>query len=280
MKTKVRKRLIIVGIIILVIISFLVISICNNKTNMTEIRQIKIGDTISLTENDKRILKNETINNVCNYLKAPSTAQFEENFKYNCEEENIIEVKGYVDSQNSFGAMIRGRFICQYFAIDSVIDTLVYLKFNDTEVFNIKETYMKEYEKQKKLEDIQSNGNDLNQEKLDYILNEFNNDEINDVARITKAIFDKSESIIEVQISAESPVFDSVSENYWIDFNICSIMEYIEEFNIRGTVKIKLMDKEKSIEVSFDNEFLKNKWKGNQQINLVKKIFGENYKEL
>lgn len=280
-KKKNNKIKWIVGGIILIII-LLIIYIFSNaskEVNSESVRQIQLGDMIILNEEDKQLLREKTEDYIKENLKSPSTAEFEEQFEYICDEENIIKVKGYVDSQNSFGAMIRSKFVCEYFAVDNLIDTLVYLKFNDTEVLDIKDTYIEEYKKQKKLEDVKSNGNELNQKKLDYIMNEFNNNEINDVARITKVVFNEDESIIEGQIIAKSSGSDSISKNYWIDFNICSIMDYIKDFNIVNKLKIKLVDKDKTVEIICDDNFVKNEWKENHQINLVKEIFGENYKE-
>ena len=123
-------------------------------------------------------------------------------------------------------------------------------------------------------------GLNINQEKLDFIMNEFNNDPINDTGRITNVFFNENGSSIEVEIIAESSVSNDTSNNYWIDFNICSIMDYITEFSVINTVKITLIDKIKTVEIVFDDDFVRNKWKENHQINLVKEIFGENYKEM
>lgn len=286
MNKKKRKHIIllIVGATICIIALIIILIIFNmqyiSQTNVDSAKRFEIGDIIVLEENEKELLKEKTIEHIKNSLKAPTTAKFEEGLEYICNEENIIKIKGYVDSQNSFGTVIRNKFICEYFAIDTIIDALVYLKIDDAEVLNIKDTYIEEYKKQIELENIKSTGNELNQEKLDYIMNEFNNDEVNDIAKITNVVFNKEESTIEVRIIAKSSGFDSVSENYWIDFNICSIMEYLKNFNIINKLKIKLVDRDKTVEVIFDDNFLKNEWKENHKINLVKEIFGENYKEI
>lgn len=48
-------------------------------------------------------------------LKAPSTAKFCKNDEYRFNKENgIVTVFGYVDAQNSFGAMIRSNFVLKY----------------------------------------------------------------------------------------------------------------------------------------------------------------------
>lgn len=268
--------------ILIIILIVLMIGIIMNtylKNNKTQENiNIQLGDIVSLTKEQEKLLRDKTITDMQRYLKAPSTAQFQDSFNYSYDEPNIIKVEGYVDSQNDFGAMLRGNFLCEYFAIENDIETLVYVKYNEKELFNIKNTYIEEYERQTELQETLKFGNELNQEKLNYIMNEFNEDETNDTARVTNVTFNKNESNINIEITAKTNGFNTVSENYWIDFSICSIMDYIKEYEIVGIVKIKLFDKGKNVEVTFDNNFLKNKWRENQQINLVKELFGENYK--
>lgn len=270
-----RKFIWIISTMAIVVILSVVFAFFISRQNSDETtRQINLGDMVILNEKDKELLRNKTIEYVKDNLKSPITAQFEEEFKYECIEANIIRVSGYVDSQNSFGAMLRGSFICEYFAIDNDISTLVYLKYDDAELLNIKESYIEEYISRKQLNDIKKSGNELNKEKLDYIMDEFNNDKTNGVAKIVKTSFNDSESIIETEITAKT----EMSDNYWINFSICSIMDYIKEFDITGTVKIILVDSNNKVEVFFNDEFVKNKWKDNNRIDLVQEIFGENYK--
>lgn len=268
--------MLIISLIVLIIGIIRNIYFKNNENQ--ESINIQLGDIVSLTEEQKTLLRDKTITDIQRYLKAPGTAQFQDSFNYSCDEPNIIKVEGYVDSQNDFGAMLRGNFLCEYFAIENDIKILVYVKYNEKELLNIKNTYIEEYKRQVELQETLKSGNELNQEKLNYIMNEFNEDATNDTARVTNVIFNKNESNIDIEITAKTDGFNTVSENYWIDFSICSIMDYIKEYEIVGTVKIKLFDKGKNVEVTFDNGFLKDKWKENQQINLVEELFGENYK--
>lgn len=46
-------------------------------------------------------------------LKAPASAKFSSDVTYKKEGENIYIINSYVDSQNSFGAMLRQNFICK-----------------------------------------------------------------------------------------------------------------------------------------------------------------------
>lgn len=263
-------------ILIIAVIGIIAIGILYLENNETkEVNNIKIGDIITLKEKDRILLREKTINNLKNYLKAPSTAQFQEEFIYSSTEPNIIKVKGYVDSQNSFGAMLRADFTCEYFVVENDTITLVYVRYNEEDIFNIKNTYIEEYKKQARLKEIKQTGNQLSQEKLEYIMNEFNNEQWNDVGRITKVQFKENKSFIEVQVTAKT----EMDKNYWINFNICSVIEYIKEFDTIGIVEINLTHKDKTVKVSFDSIFIKEKWKDNQQINLVKDLFDENYKE-
>lgn len=276
-----KWKLWIVVAIIIAIISFLVYLISKpSKATSSSIGQFRLGEIISLNKEKKELLRNTTIKNIEDILKSPSTASFKEEFEYICNEENIVKVIGYVDSQNGYGAMLRADFICEYLVIGDTLDELVYLEFQDEEILNIKDSRIEELKKEKTLLSIKSTGNMLNQGKLDFIMNEFNNDPINDTGRITNVFFNENGSSIEVEIIAESSVSNDTSNNYWIDFNICSIMDYITEFSVINTVKITLIDKSKTVEIVFDDDFVRNKWKENHQINLVKEIFGENYKEM
>lgn len=272
-----NKKLLVAIIVITFLILIIILTVLGNNLNNKEaVTKINLGDTVILNENDKALLRDKTIDYIKNNLKAPSTAQFEENFEYDCSESNIIKVSGYLDSQNGFGAMIREDFHCEYFAIDNLIDILVYLKINDDVILDIKDTYVEEYKNQEEINTINKNEKNLNQEKLDYIMEKFNNDEVNDVGKIVKANFNDKESVLEVEITAKT----EMSDNYWINYNICSIMDYLKEFDIIGNVKIILTDKKSKVEVCFDNEFIKNRWQDNHRIDLVEEIFGENYKTI
>lgn len=282
MKSLIKKWWFWLGVIVVFVLGilFFVKNYGSMEVNSDIAIQYKLGDIITLSEKDKELLKNKTENYIKENLKSPSTAEFEESFEYICDEGNIIKVKGYVDSQNSFGAMIRGKFVCEYFAIDGVIDTLVYLKYDDTELLNIKDTYIEKYKKQAKVDALKQEGNSINQNKLDYIMNDFNENELNDVGKILKIQYEENETKIDVKITAKSSEKSKEDEEYWTNFNICSILEYFNEFDIIGIVKMQIYNikDQKIVEINFDDDFIKNKWKKNHQINLVKEIFGENYK--
>lgn len=68
-------------------------------------------------------------------LKAPTTAEFcsFSEFAVAISEDGVIRVKGYVDAQNSFGAMIRTHFTIQMIVDDSNNYNCIYMKFGDEE---------------------------------------------------------------------------------------------------------------------------------------------------
>jgi len=240
----------------------------------------QLGDIVVLTDKHKSELRERTIDNIKIYLKTPSIAEFQENFTYTCEEANVVKVEGYVDSQNSFGSILRGKFICEYFVINGVSDTLVYIEYNNEEIFNIKDTYIEEYKKQDKLDNINKNGNELNQEKLDYIMNEFNSDEINDVGRVKNAEYKEDISIINIDVIAKK-IEKKEDKQFWIYHNIIAIIDYIKQFENIGTVQINLYINEILMaEAKFDEQFIEEVWKDNTWIDKVPKLLDENYIEM
>lgn len=67
-------------------------------------------------------------------LKAPSTAQFQDSQDLKIQRNgNLVAVQGYVDSQNSFGAMIRSDFLVEFriLSIEDLTYEVVYLQIGD-----------------------------------------------------------------------------------------------------------------------------------------------------
>lgn len=89
--------------------------------------------TVSVEEKIKFI--NATENGIKAILKAPSTAKFPGNDAYLVSKDHgIVTVEGYVDSQNSFGAMLRAPFKAQF---DTKNDNKVkYLEFEGKALIN------------------------------------------------------------------------------------------------------------------------------------------------
>ena len=279
-----KKKILLYTIIAIAIIIVSVVILKNTGTQQVNTdskskKQYKIGEMVTLEEKDKVFLREKTIEHIKNNLKAPTTAEFGE-FKYICNEENIIRVEGYVDSQNSFGAMLRGNFVCEYFALDIFIDTLVYLKYNNEELMDIKEIYREECKKEQRLEEAKSSGSELNIEKLQYIMEEFNNDEVRNAGKIINVSCNEGKSIVDIQVIAEN-LEKRDNKQYWVQYNITGIINDIGQFDNVGEVELKLyIDNTEIAYAKFNEEFLRNVWKENHIITKIPELFGENYKEM
>lgn len=96
-------------------------------------------NTISTSEGIRiRDYCKESVNKI---LKSPSSAEYPDTFLNPLKDwnmvksNNLVTVKSYVDSQNSFGAMIRSEFIIQIQMTDDGSGTLSYLKFDGEVVY-------------------------------------------------------------------------------------------------------------------------------------------------
>ena len=176
--------------------------------------------------------------------------------------------------------MLRGNFVCEYFAFDIFIDTLVYLKYDNEELMDIKEIYREECKKEQRLEEVKSSGSSLNLEKLEYIMDEFNNNVVNNVGRITNVSINEGKSTIDIDVIAKT-LKTKEDKQYWVQFNITGIMNRIGQFDNVGEVELKLyIDNTEIAYAKFNEEFLRNVWKENHIITEIPELFGENYKEM
>lgn len=96
-------------------------------------------NTISSTDGIRiRDYCKESVNKI---LKSPSSAEYPDTFLNPLKDwnmvksNNLVTVKSYVDSQNSFGAMIRSEFIIQIQMTDDGSGTLSYLQFDGEVVY-------------------------------------------------------------------------------------------------------------------------------------------------
>lgn len=97
-----------------------------NSVNIGDVKLYQVGSESKniadyiLSSSDMSQLKTWAKDNVTSVLKAPSTASFPGSFLDPYadwgfgREGNIYKVSSYVDSQNSFGAMIRSNFYIEY----------------------------------------------------------------------------------------------------------------------------------------------------------------------
>lgn len=95
-----------------------------------------------ITSTEKKEFIEKTKQFVLQGLISPSTAQFPDAV-FESEEwtvsrnKDLITVKSYVDSQNSFGAMIRNKFTAQISYYDG---SLIYMSIGDTKVYGEPQT--------------------------------------------------------------------------------------------------------------------------------------------
>lgn len=87
-----------------------------NGTVLYENGQVKDNlKNYVMTDNDRSTYKRLSENLMLNVLKSPSTAKFPAITEYKFgKDKGIVTVQGYVDSQNSFGATVRGEFQVQF----------------------------------------------------------------------------------------------------------------------------------------------------------------------
>lgn len=106
-----RKQKLFTGCLLPIIVGIVAISIigtCNDKSSSVEIKSVDTSSIqISAVFKSKEIVKT--------LLKSPSSAEFPMG-EQNCWllPDSTIIVKGSVDSQNSFGAMLRSNYIVKY----------------------------------------------------------------------------------------------------------------------------------------------------------------------
>ncbi|WP_289088255.1 hypothetical protein [uncultured Veillonella sp.] len=88
---------------------------------------------VALTSKQKTMMRLATEKAVTIILKAPKTADFCNSSDYEFSINNGIgTITGYVDAQNSFGAMIRSYFTAEY---DMKQEKMLHLTFDGREVF-------------------------------------------------------------------------------------------------------------------------------------------------
>ncbi|MEQ9374126.1 MAG: hypothetical protein RIG68_03055 [Imperialibacter sp.] len=114
MDSKAKAWLVIIGIIILAIfINYL----GNNPDKPKEKKQY-------VTEYEAKVVAETQVKEL---LKAPSTAKFSgvKDTKIEAIAGGGYKVSGYVDSQNSFGAMLRSKYTCDVF-VDKETGDIMY----------------------------------------------------------------------------------------------------------------------------------------------------------
>lgn len=129
------------GIVLIFVVIVVIYLININKELKTNEPYSMIGKEIKLTNNIKKELYEKVKNDITNSLKTPSTAIFPKikEWDINIDFNNIIKINSYVDSQNSYGAMLRADFEQQYILLDNNNYLCIYKEFDNKVQFNIAE---------------------------------------------------------------------------------------------------------------------------------------------
>lgn len=127
-----------ITLIIMAIMIFVVLIIFYNADKEESSKNL-IGESVQLTNSLKNKIYNEVKKDIIDDLKSPSSAIFPKIEKWNIRtnSNNIVEVSSYVDSQNSYGAMLRANFKYQYIVISKEEYLCVCKEFDNKVEFDI-----------------------------------------------------------------------------------------------------------------------------------------------
>ena len=142
MEKKLKSWKLWVGIIVVILIVLGIVFINNSGQSInTSTKCNKIGKEIKLSNNIRKELYEKVKKDITDSLKTPSTAVFPKMKEWNIRvnSNNVIEVKSYVDSQNSFGAMLRADFEQKYIILNKDDYLCIYKEFNNETEFDISE---------------------------------------------------------------------------------------------------------------------------------------------
>ena len=120
--------LVIVGLIFISAIAFYQNQTKNVSSNIISNYEM-VGKSIKMTNKIKKDMYKKVKRDITDSLKTPSTAVFPnmKDWKIYVDSNNVIEVKAYVDSQNSYGAMLRAEFE-QHYIVTIKINIYVFIK--------------------------------------------------------------------------------------------------------------------------------------------------------
>lgn len=131
-----------IGIILIILVVLIIINNLSKEvsSNSTE-KYNMIGTEIKLTNKLKKEMYEKAKEDITKGLKTPSTAIFPEIKEWNIDVNynNVIVVKSYVDSQNSYGAMLRAYFEQKYIISSKNEYICIYKEFNNDIEFDITE---------------------------------------------------------------------------------------------------------------------------------------------
>ena len=251
--TKNWKLLVVFLIIILILLATVWILNKSKETHSEAISKYNfIGEEIKLTKNMKQIIYEKVKKDIMDSLKTPSTAVFPEFKEWNIDvnSNNVVEVKSYVDSQNSFGAMLRANFEQKYILFNKDNYVCIYKEFNNETDFDI--TEKTEYKKF------------INEKVYDFQMEEFIEKSKNATiyGNLTDYNYNKENQSLEINLvvkKIDSPYFDYRNS---LNNVICA---YINQCICIPTVTTKLNIKNEENETiatvdNIDLDFLLNDW--------------------
>ncbi len=251
--TKNWKLLVVFLIIILISLATVWILNKSKETNSETISKYNfIGEEIKLTKNMKQIIYEKVKKDIMDSLKTPSTAVFPELKEWNIDvnSNNVIEVKSYVDSQNSYGAMLRANFEQKYILFNKDNYVCIYKEFNNETDFDI--TEKTEYKKF------------INEKVYDFQMEEFIEKSKNATiyGNLIDYNYNKENQSLEINLvvkKIDSPYFDYRNS---LNNVICA---YINQCICIPTVTTKLNIKNEENETiatvdNIDLDFLLNDW--------------------
>ena len=238
------------------LISISVIAVYENQTenvsSNTSSEYTMIGKKINLTNKMKKEMYEKVKKDITDSLKTPSTATFPKMKDWNIDVNynNVIEVKSYVDSQNSYGAMLRADFEQKYIITNKNEYLCIYKEFNNETEFDI--TEKTEYKRF------------INEEVFEFQMKDFiqKSKDSTIYGSLIDYNFNKENQNLEINIlvkKIDSPYFNYRS---YIDGVICA---YIDQCICIPTVVTTLNIKDERNEIlatvkDINLEFLLNDW--------------------
>lgn len=264
-----RKLLLVILVAILIIIGIFFINDITQSVNANA--QSKIGKEIKLSNSMKKELYEKVKKDITDSLKTPSTAVFPKMKEWNIRvnSNNVIEVKSYVDSQNSFGAMLRADFEQKYIILNKDDYLCIYKEFdNETEFDITEETEYKKF---------------INDKAYDFQIEEFIEESKNATiyGNLTDYNYDKENQNLEIKLTVKK--IDSPYFTYRDCLNgvICT---YINQCICIPTVNTKLNIKDEKGETiatvnNINFEFLINEWYTLCKLEIVDNTDGTNLEE-
>ena len=118
--------------VIACILTVIIVAICDPSGTDGDQNKKAIIDTLKLELHTYSLTKEVVKQN----LKSPASASFPDNIHFGLLMDNSVIIKGYVDSQNSFGAMLRTNYYIKWKYLGGDIFEEKNLKFIEFEFEN------------------------------------------------------------------------------------------------------------------------------------------------